>query len=170
MATTRSRTVRPAAVPMQAARTLSCIRALVAALAQSARSVERRTGITNAQLFVLQLLASEPVLSINELASRASTQQSTISLLVTRLARAGLVRRERSDDDARRARVALTAKGQRMVRRAPTPPMARMIAAVETLSPTDLRGLERGVAALLRAMNIKTSGDRLMFESRAPAG
>ncbi|HEY5061584.1 MAG TPA: MarR family transcriptional regulator [Gemmatimonadaceae bacterium] len=168
MATPRSRTASAAPASMQAARTLSCIRALVAALAQSARSVERRTGITNAQLFVLQLLASEPMLSINELAARALTQQSTISLLVTRLAHAGLVHRERSDDDARRARVVLTAKGQRMVRRAPTPPMARMIAAVETLAPADLRGLERGLGALLKAMKIATSGDALMFESRTP--
>ena len=44
------------------AHTLDAIRALVGALARSARSVERRTGVTTAQLFVLRQLAESDTL------------------------------------------------------------------------------------------------------------
>ena len=42
------------------AQALERVRTLVAALSHSARAVERRTGVTNAQLFLLQQLAEPP--------------------------------------------------------------------------------------------------------------
>src|ERR1700674_3612218 len=57
---------------------LTAIRVLVGGLRQSARGIERRTGATNAQIFLLQQLAAEPRLSVNDLAERARTNQSTV--------------------------------------------------------------------------------------------
>ena len=50
---------------------MECIRRLVNTLGQSARSVEQRTGVTNAQLFLLREIANADGSSINELAARA---------------------------------------------------------------------------------------------------
>src|SRR5579884_3458405 len=122
-------------------RAVECIRRLVNALGESARTVEQRTGLTNAQLFLLRQLAAERELTINALADRALTQQSTVSLLVRRLERAGYVQRARSPEDARRVHVALTARGRAIVARAPKPPLARMIDSLDRIPSGDVEAL-----------------------------
>jgi DNA-binding MarR family transcriptional regulator len=130
------------------------VRRLVNALSESARAVERRTGITNAQLFLLRQVEREAELTINELAALALTQQSTVSLLVKKLERAGYVQRKRSAADARRVCVTLTSRGRALARRAPDPPLARMMRALEETPAADVEALIRGVAALLKTMRV----------------
>ena len=129
-------------------RTLEQVRTLISALSHSARAVERRTGITNAQLFLLQQLAETDSLAVNDLAARARTQQSTVSIVVARLVRKGLAAKHKSADDGRIAVVTLTPKGRRLVSRAPTPPATALLRAIELLSDRDVRALSRGVQAL----------------------
>lgn len=136
-------------------RALDCIRRLVSVLGESARSVEQRTGVTNAQLFVLRLLARRPNghgLTINALAAHTLTQQSTVSLLVRRLEGKGYVERRRARDDARRVLVRLTSAGRAIARRAPEPPLARMLRSLDTLPGDEIQALIRGLGSLLRAM------------------
>lgn len=97
---------------------MRAIRSLIAVLGQSARTIEQRSGVTNAQLFVLQLLADDVPHSINEIASLALTHQSAVSVIVSRLERAGLVRRTRSRADARRVDVSTTPVGRKIARKA----------------------------------------------------
>lgn len=151
---------------LETARAVDCVRRLVNALGESARAVEQHTGITNAQLFLVRQLRSEGVLTINELAARSLTQQSTVSLLVQRLEAAGLVDRSRSASDARRVCVSLTAKGKRLVERAPEPPIGRMLRSLEAMQPVDVDALITGVNALLDTMHVH--GDvRPLFEPQA---
>ena len=103
---------------------LSLLRALVANLSSSARAVERQTGITNAQLFLLQELASSGPSSLGDLAEMARTQPSTVSIVIGRLQKAGYVTRKPATDDRRRVVIALTAAGTRLVVRAPVAPPA----------------------------------------------
>ena len=60
---------------------LNGIRALVEALSQSARTVERRTGLTNAQLFLLGLVADRGAVTIGQLAIGARTTAATTSVV-----------------------------------------------------------------------------------------
>ncbi len=145
------------------ARAVEAIRRLVGALGESARTVEHRTGLTNAQLFLLRCLQRERELTINELAAHALTQQSTVSLLVSRLEKAGYVRRARSAHDARHVCVSLTPRGRELARRAPRPPLRRMIDALNRLSDDDADGLARGLSALLKEMRVPANS-RLLFE------
>ena len=78
---------------------LDSIRRIVRALRESSRKTERSVGLGAAQLFVLQRLAGAPPLSINELADRTLTHQSSVSVVVSRLVRAGLVARTRAAAD-----------------------------------------------------------------------
>ena len=125
-----SRDVRHHAFDRQRLRAnaLDGIRALVGALARSARSVERRTGVTTAQFFVLRQLAERDGLSLGEIAERTLTRQSTVSVVVARLEEHGLVRRDRADDDRRRLELSLTAAGRRLLARAPVPTTGRLLA------------------------------------------
>src|ERR1700735_1898970 len=98
---------------------LNDLRLLVRELRVSARDAEKRLGISGAQLFVLQCLGEDEVLSMNELAERTHTDQSSVSVVVSRLVERELVERTPSAEDPRRAEVPLTPTGRRMVRFAP---------------------------------------------------
>jgi len=140
------------------------LRAIIAALSQSARATEARTGITNAQLFLLQQLQAEDELSINDLAARARTGQSAVSIIVGRLVRRGLVQRRRSASDGRRVGVSLTAAGRALARRAPEPPTARLLSTLGELEKRDLQALARGVNALARVMGVAVEAPAMLFE------
>src|SRR5690242_4975816 len=98
---------------------MDALRRIVRALRQSARLTEARLGISAAQLFVLHEVATAGAESINALAERTLTDQSSVSLVVTRLERRGLVVRRDAPDDRRRTAVAATAAGRRLLGHAP---------------------------------------------------
>src|SRR5579863_2031246 len=98
---------------------VEALRKLVRLLRESAQVVEKRAGVTGAQLFVLRVLADHPGLSINELARRTMTHQSSVSVVVSRLVARGLVARVPAPDDRRRLIVSLTPRGRLVHRDAP---------------------------------------------------
>ena len=144
---------------------LAMLRALIGALSSSARAVEQITGITNAQLFLLQQLAAQGPCSLGELAALAHTQPSTVSLVIGRLQRAGFVTRVRSADDRRRAVIALTADGRRLVRRAPTAPTARLLVGMRALDGRDAKHLALGMRPLLAALGASHAAPPMLFET-----
>jgi len=64
---------------------LDSLRRIVRVLREAARLAERRFGLSGAQLFVLHKLAGASPMSLNELARRTHTHQSSVSTVVTRL-------------------------------------------------------------------------------------
>jgi DNA-binding MarR family transcriptional regulator len=145
-------------------RTLDAIRAVVGALARSARSVERQTGVTTAQLFVLRQLSDSATLSLGELAERTLTRQSTVSTVVARLVEKGLVRRERAANDRRRLELSLTVTGRRLLSRAPEPTTGRLLVALDDLTSEQLRSLSVGLDALVTALGIESRSAGMLFE------
>src|SRR5204863_7533582 len=98
---------------------LDSIRRIVRALRESSRVTERSVGIGAAQLFVLQRIAAAPGLSLNELAARTFTHQSSVSVVVSRLVERGLLTRTRGGADGRRTAISGTAAGRAWRGRAP---------------------------------------------------
>lgn len=149
-------------------RVLAQLRGLVGALTSSARAVERRTGITNAQLFLLLELAADGPMGIGELAVRARTQPSTVSIVVSRLQRAGLVTKVRVAEDRRSVMVDVTKKGRAIAKHAPVPPTERLLSALRDLSPRDAAALARGLGPLVRSLAPDVQEPPLMFEEGKP--
>ncbi|MEO7966615.1 MAG: MarR family transcriptional regulator [Gemmatimonadaceae bacterium] len=143
---------------------VDALRGIVASLHQSARAVERTTGATNAQVFVLQQLARESGLCVRDVAECAKTSESATSLIVARLVRSGLVRKARSAVDARAVVLTLTPAGRRVVDRSPPPATTRLLEAVETLSPSEAGALAQGLDALVRALGLVLETAPLLFE------
>ncbi|BCG57244.1 MarR family winged helix-turn-helix transcriptional regulator [Paenibacillus sp. URB8-2] len=69
-------------------------------------------GITPAQLMVLRKLSLCSEMSVTELAERMYLGNSSVSGLVERMVKAGLITRKRAEDDRRIFRLALTEKGK----------------------------------------------------------
>jgi DNA-binding MarR family transcriptional regulator len=143
--------------------TLDGIRRIFRVLRRSSRLSERTVGVGSAQLFVLQQLAASPASSINELAERTYTHQSSVSVVVRRLVEQGLVARSPGQLDRRRRELKLTASGKRLVRRAPVPGQVRLIEGLLTLSGTELRTLEGLLGRVVRGMGASEETPEMFF-------
>ena len=143
-------------------RILDSIRRLVRLLRLADRAAQNELGLSGAQLFVLQELGKTPSLSLNELAERTRTDQSSVSVVVTRLVEAGLVARDRDARDARRLVLTLTKSGLASVRRSSPAAQERILEIVETMPAAERKrfadtfehvvaelGAEKGVPPML---------------------
>jgi len=131
------------------------IRAIVKSLRDSGRDAEQKLGITSAQLYVLQELQRGPA-SINELAARTFTHQSSVSMVVARLVESRLVTRTAAKGDARKLSISLSNSGRALIRRAPDAAQNRLINALRAMGENDLRDLAQQLGALTRIMDEQT--------------
>jgi len=161
----RSRTTRAGLAPI-----LDGFRRVFRALRRSSSDAHARFGLGGAQLYVLRVLANAPALSMNALAERTHTHQSSVSVVVARLVRRRLVRSVRSRDDARRVELAVTPKGRRLAGRAPEAAQERLVHGLLRLAPARRAELARSIAALVAAMGVESEPATMFFENdRAPA-
>ena len=156
------------AVPSSQWVILNGIRLIFQDLREASRAAEARFGLSGAQLFVLQTLAATAGMSVNELAARTFTHQSSVSGVVKKLVRRKLVRARRSRRDARRLELSLTPAGARVVRRAPDAAQARLIAGLNGLPDAERKRLARGVRRLVRAMGMEGREAAMFLEDQSP--
>jgi DNA-binding MarR family transcriptional regulator len=128
------------------------------------RAAEARLGLSGAQVFVLEKLREAGRLSVNELAERTQTHQSSVSVVVQKLARRKLLTRSTSASDARRSEIALTPRGEKLLHRAPQAAQSRLIAALLALPARRRKMLADLLVELVEAMGISGETPRLFFE------
>jgi len=143
---------------------LDAIRRIVHGLRESSRWAESSVGLSGAQLFVLQKLAESPSISVNELAARTHTHQSSVSTVVTRLVERGLIKRVRSGEDRRSVVLSLSAQGSRVAAKAPDVPQDRLIRGIKQLSATRRRQLAAALGELALAMDGTSRAPAMFFE------
>lgn len=148
-------------------RALVAIRRLVRTLRTTAVSVERETGLSTAQTFVLQLLLEAPAESMNDLADRTSTDQSSVSVVVSRLEAKGLVARLTSATDARRTQVVITTDGAALMRRKPPTVQERLTHALSYMQPSSLELLAGELNNLVALLGADEEPATLIFEDDA---
>ena len=149
---------------------LDALRRIVHGLRLYGAQAERTTGLSGAQLFVLQQLAEAPAQSLNELAARTHTHQSSVSTVVTRLVARRLVSRRRASEDGRRIVLELTAAGHSLLAGAPETAQGRLIAALEALPEADRRSLVDSLAALVSALGMDREPVTLFLEPSDGSG
>jgi DNA-binding MarR family transcriptional regulator len=145
-------------------RILDSIRRLVRLLRLADRAAQNELGLSGAQLFVLQELGKTPSLSLNELAERTRTDQSSVSVVVTRLVDSGLVARDRDSRDARRLVLTLTKAGQAAVRRSSPAAQERIIEIVETMSAAERKRFADAFEHLVGELGAESGIPPMLFE------
>jgi DNA-binding MarR family transcriptional regulator len=95
------------------------LRRIVRAIDIQSRRMVETCGLTGPQVVVLRRAARLRATSVSALARSVSLSQPTVSGIVERLEKRGLVRRERSDQDRRSVVVTLTDEGHRMLEGVP---------------------------------------------------
>ncbi|WP_437298820.1 MarR family winged helix-turn-helix transcriptional regulator [Sorangium sp. So ce426] len=123
-------------------------------------------GLTGPQLTILKLLESFQDLSLSTLSERIRAQNSTVTGIVDRMEREGLVRRERSKADRRVVHIRLSEKGARLAREIQVEPMEIFRSALLSLSSTDLRDLLRILTKLQKQVVSRVGLSRTEEERR----
>jgi len=127
----------PSAPAYPVERSMNAVRSIVRALRINTRAIELKMGISLAQLFVLQQLAERPADSLNDLAERTATHQSSVSVVVRRLVERGYVTRTSSTADKRRIEIGLTPDGRKLLEDAPSTIQTQLVAALRQLGRND---------------------------------
>jgi len=143
---------------------LDAIRRIVRLLRLASREAERDVGLSGAQLFVLQKLSEAKMLSVNELAERTHTHQSSVSVVAQALVDKGLVARARAADDARRLELTLTSQAKGLLRKAPGAAQDRLIDAVTRMPGPARKQLARGLARLVQEAGLADDDAPMIFE------
>jgi DNA-binding MarR family transcriptional regulator len=134
------------------------------------KELARRADLTGPQLTVVKLLEQIGDLSLSSLSEKIRAQNSTVTGIIDRMEREGLVTRERSKEDRRVVYIRLTEKGRGLARGIPVEPMEIFRSALETLSAQEMRDLMRimtKVAKRVRQIVRRDVGDVQPEESRS---
>ncbi|MGC4000400.1 MAG: MarR family transcriptional regulator [Anaeromyxobacter sp.] len=100
-------------------------------------------GLTPAQIHLLLWLGTDGPQAMGELARRVAVTEKTITGIVDRLERDGLVQRVRDPDDRRVVRVELAARGKELFRRVDAEIGAKLVAFLQLIDAPDRRDLIR---------------------------
>ena len=151
-------------------RSMNAVRSIVRALRINTRAVELKMGISLAQLFVLQQLAERPADSLNELAERTATHQSSVSVVVRRLVERGYVSRTPSTTDKRRIEIAVTPTGRELLAGAPTTVSMQLMEALNRMGREDRDSLADLLERWLRTANVDFATPSMMGEGEDEEG
>ncbi|HEY4219450.1 MAG TPA: MarR family winged helix-turn-helix transcriptional regulator [Gemmatimonadaceae bacterium] len=150
-------------------RSLNAVRSIVRALRINTRSIELKMGISLAQLFVLQQLAERPADSLNELAERTATHQSSVSVVVRRLVERGYVSRTASSADKRRIEIDVTPTGRSLLAGAPTTIQTQLVQALSGMERNDQVTLANLLERWLRTAKIDIASPPMLGEDESEA-
>lgn len=152
-----------AAAPQLAA-AVNGVRRLIRGLRLAEQRTRAATGLSAAQLFVLNALRDTPTASLRDLAERTLTDRTSVRAVAERLASDGAVRIERDPSDRRRQLVRITPAGRRRLAAAPAPPTVQLLTALRRLTPDQLQGLTSSLGTLLDAMGLRDEPATMLFE------
>jgi DNA-binding MarR family transcriptional regulator len=121
---------------------------LVHGLEQRSKRTAARTGITGPQRLVIRLVGLDPKISASELAALLHLHRSTVTGVLRRLERQGLLSRRPYVHDRRRAELTLSARGQKVNRMRTDTAEATIGNALQRLSARDRTCTRRALAAI----------------------
>jgi DNA-binding MarR family transcriptional regulator len=128
------------------------------------KELARRAELTGPQLTVIKMLQAVGDLSLSELSERIRAQNSTVTGIIDRMEREGLVVRSRSTEDRRVVHIKLTDKGARIAREIDVEPMEVLRDALAGLSPGESRDLMRILTKIARRVQTIVKRDGMLEE------
>src|SRR5882762_11423010 len=134
---------------------LEQFRILFKSIRRHYHNVERRAGISGAQLWALAEVAANPGVEVGHLARTLAIHQSTASNLLRRLQTQKLVSRQREGKDQRAVQLFATGKGLRVLKGAPKPLIGVLQQALSDLPRGSLQALHSQLGKVISAMKAK---------------
>ena len=98
---------------------IAALRRIIRAIDLHSRFLVSRYGLTNPQLAVLKALSGRRPTAVRELSDAVHLSQATVTGILDRLEKRGLIQRRRSDQDRRCVMVRLSRSGEEAIAAAP---------------------------------------------------
>jgi DNA-binding MarR family transcriptional regulator len=143
---------------------MQSLRRIFTAIQDYSYDVSEKFGTTGPQLWGLKTISQNESLSLGELARRMYLHPSTITGLIDRLEKKGLVERDRDQTDRRVIKLGLTSKGKGLVRRAPNPIQGKMIYGLRRLKRKELNSIYHSVQKLVEVMEVQDVKATFFFD------
>jgi DNA-binding MarR family transcriptional regulator len=100
---------------------LISLRRVTRAIDLHSKHLMKTAGLTAPQMLIMQTLRDQGDAIISSIAAQVNLSQATVTSIIDRLEKRGLVVRERSTQDKRKVYACLTEQGAELIRNAPTP-------------------------------------------------
>jgi DNA-binding MarR family transcriptional regulator len=107
--------------PQRCREMLVSLRKITQAITLHSRDLSRRYGLTGPQLIILNEIANHETISVTELARSISLSQATVTDILNRLDKRGLIERSRDSTDRRRVTIRITEACREILSQAPPP-------------------------------------------------
>jgi DNA-binding MarR family transcriptional regulator len=116
--------------------------------------VEKKCGLSSAQLGMLHEIDTTPGMKVSQLASALTIHTSTCSNMLDKLEAKGLIRRDRQKADQRSVHLYITAAGKQVLADAPKPVQGKLTNALNNLNHDQLSALSTSLSNLISALNV----------------
>lgn len=139
---------------------LVALRRVIRATDLHSKHLAKTTGLTAPQILLLQTIRDRGEVSIGQLAEEMSLSQATVTTILDRLEKRGLVYRERSKEDKRKVHAYLTEDGASTLKSAPMPlqdQFARQFKDLHDWEQTMIISSLQRVAQMMDAQHIDAS-------------
>jgi DNA-binding MarR family transcriptional regulator len=127
------------------------------ALRRVSKSMQSTLGVTGPQRLVIRMLGHFPGLTAGELAALLHVDPSSLTGVLDRMRRTGILAREADPEDGRRAVLALTRRGRALDRTRSGTVEAAIVRAVASQPRARIAGARRVLEALVRELNATLS-------------
>lgn len=132
---------------------LVSLRKIMRAADLHSQKLMKESGLTAPQLLVMQAIEREGSPATSTLARQISVSQATMTRIIDRLERAGLVRRNKSDTDKRVVNISLTVTGSAKLESAPEPLQAEFLREFRKLEDWEQQMLKASLARIAKMMD-----------------
>jgi DNA-binding MarR family transcriptional regulator len=136
------------------------LRRVIRATDLHSKHLAKTTGLTAPQILLLQTIRDKGEVTIGQIANDMSLSQATVTTIIDRLEKRGLVYRERSKEDKRKVHAYLTDEAIETLKSAPIPlqdQFARQYADLQEWEQTMIISSLQRVAQMMDAQHIDAS-------------
>lgn len=120
------------------------------------RQLIKTAGLTAPQLLILEAIRNDYAVTASRLAKRVSLSQATVTNILERLERRGLILRQRSSEDRRKVNVLLSEQGLELLKRSPRPFQETFIRQFQELPEWEQLMILSAVKKIAAMMNAET--------------
>jgi len=133
---------------------LMSLRIVFRSIQAHSRQVEKESGVSSTQLWMMWEIFNAPGMKVTELARILSIHQSTCSNILDKLQQKDMIKRERSGPDQRVVHLYLTEKGTGLLAEAPRPAQGAIADVLQKLPDEVLVNMEESLAHLVGALQV----------------
>lgn len=143
---------------------LIMLRRLIRATDLHSKQLVKTAGITSPQLLLLRAILENGEVTIGEIANHVSLSQATVTSILDRLEKRGLVYRARSKMDKRKVHAYLTPAGKEILNSAPLPLQEHFIAKFGSLENWEQSMILSSLQRVVQMMNAENLDAAPMLE------